>query len=124
MGSCAGTQSQAAEADLVAASSLLEDAWVLAQLGFYSGPVRALQASAAAAASPAWIMGSGALLLGTPVLNGLAALRPVVSGDTGCTAGAPSLDRTLVCKQVASISACQVDGQAALWSIASGNAGC
>ena len=46
------------EADLIAASSLLEDSYALPQLGFDSGPLWALKASAAAAASPAWLTGA------------------------------------------------------------------
>ena len=85
----AGAQRQAAEADLRAASALVEDAFALAGLGFYPEPLWALQASAAAAASPAWQSGLGALLLGTPVLDGLAALWPMLSGSPNCTAGEP-----------------------------------
>ena len=88
----AGPLGQAAQADLMAASALIEDAFALAQLGFYTDPLPALQASTAVAASSAWLSGRGALLLGTPVLKGLAGLRSVLAANANCSAGGhPSL---------------------------------
>ena len=71
----------------MAASSLLEDAFALAQLGLTTSPLGALAASQAASQSQAWLQPQGAHLLAVPVLNGLEALRPVLAANASCAAG-------------------------------------
>ena len=72
---------------LVAASSVLEDAFALAQLGLVDSPLQALEAFRAVSQSPAWLSGRGSHLLAAPVLTGLQELRPYLAGNASCAAG-------------------------------------
>ena len=89
----AGSSGAAGVDLLVAASSVLEDAFALAQLGLVGSPMQALEASRAASQSPAWLTGRGAHLLAAPVLTGLQELRPVLAGNASCAAGSSARDR-------------------------------